>query len=76
MKNVEFHFALEGISGKGKNLIAFKKLKYLKMLKFLDSQNITWSKLYKTKNSKTISYEYFITGGAGYVGSKLVPKNY
>ena len=54
MKNVEFHFALEGISGKGKKFLlnCIQEAKIFKNAKILDSQNITWSKLYKIKNSK------------------------
>lgn len=54
MKNVEFHFALEGISGKGKKFLldCIQEAKIFKNAKIIDSQDITWSKLYKMKKNK------------------------
>ena len=54
MKNVEFHFALEGISGKGKKFLldCIQEAKIFKNAKVIDSQDITWSKLYKMKKNK------------------------
>lgn len=51
MKNVEFHFALEGISGKGKKFLleCIRETKIFNKAKLIDSENITWSKLYKLK---------------------------
>ncbi len=51
MKNVEFHFALEGISGKGEKFLleCIRETKIFNKAKIIDSQNITWSKLYKLK---------------------------
>jgi sporadic carbohydrate cluster protein (TIGR04323 family) len=51
MKNVEFHFALEGISGKGKFFLleCIKEAKIFKLAKTIDSTKTTWSKLYKIK---------------------------
>ena len=45
MKNVEFHFALEGISGKGEKFLleCIRETKIFNKAKLIDSQNITWS---------------------------------
>tara|TARA_Y100000591_G_C21388915_1_gene477212 strand:- start:143 stop:571 length:429 start_codon:yes stop_codon:yes gene_type:complete len=54
MKKVEFHFALEGISGKGKRFLldCIQEAKIFKNAKIIDSQKTSWSKLYKIKNNK------------------------
>ena len=54
MKKVEFHFALEGISGKGKRFLldCIQEAKIFKNAKIIDSQKTTWSNLYKIKNKK------------------------
>tara|TARA_B100001057_G_C22710597_1_gene895604 strand:+ start:165 stop:593 length:429 start_codon:yes stop_codon:yes gene_type:complete len=54
MKKVEFHFALEGISGKGKRFLlnCIQEAKIFKNAKIIDSQKTTWSNLYKIKNNK------------------------
>ena len=55
MKNVEFHFALEGISGKGKSFLneCISEAKIFKNAKVLDSSNTSWTKLYNLlKKSK------------------------
>ncbi len=48
MKNVEFHFVLEGISGKGKSFLneCISEAKIFKNAKVLDSSNTSWTKLY------------------------------
>lgn len=48
MKNVEFHFALEGISGKGKKFLmeCVEEAKIFKNAKIIDSTNTSWTKLY------------------------------
>ena len=51
MENVEFHFALEGISGKGRNFL-LERIKEAKMFmnaKTIDSTKTTWLELYKLK---------------------------
>ena len=51
MEDVEFHFALEGISGKGRNFL-LERLKEAKMFmnaKTIDSTKTTWLELYKLK---------------------------
>tara|TARA_Y100000816_G_scaffold291331_2_gene282381 strand:- start:5367 stop:5798 length:432 start_codon:yes stop_codon:yes gene_type:complete len=52
MRNVEFHFALEGISGKGSNFLrsCINEVKIFKKAKIIDSTKTTWSKLYKLKS--------------------------
>jgi len=49
MKNVEFHFALEGISGKGKNFLleSIKESKLFKQAKKIDSTKSSWSELFE-----------------------------
>ena len=54
MENVEFHFALEGISGKGKNFLieAIKEAKIFMKSQSIVSIETTWLDLYKImKNS-------------------------
>ncbi len=55
MENVEFHFALEGISGKGKTFLieAIKEAKIFMQSKSIESTKTTWIDLHKTmqKNS-------------------------
>jgi|TARA_B110000093_G_scaffold153721_1_gene169609 sporadic carbohydrate cluster protein (TIGR04323 family) len=54
MENVEFHFALEGISGKGKNFLieAIKEAKIFMKSQSIESIETTWLDLYKImKNS-------------------------
>ena len=52
MKNVEFHFALEGINGKGKKFImeAILEAKMFSNAKVLDSNKTNWLNLYKMIN--------------------------
>ncbi|MDC3089829.1 hypothetical protein OA346_01100 [Candidatus Pelagibacter sp.] len=52
MKNVEFHFALEGISGKGKNFIIdmILEAKMFSKSKVLESKKTNWLNLYKMIN--------------------------
>ena len=56
MEDVEFHFALEGISGKGRGFLleTIKEAKMFMKAKTIDSTKTTWSDLYKvmTKNKK------------------------
>ena len=54
MKNVEFHFALEGIVGKGKVFLldCIKEAKIFKNAKIIDSAKVSWSDLYKLKIKK------------------------
>ena len=51
MKDVEFHFALESIFGKGRKFLldCTKEAKKFKEAKIIDSTKTTWSKLYKLK---------------------------
>ena len=58
MEDVEFHFALEGLSGKGRDFL-LKNIKEAKMfmnVQTLDSAKISWLDLYKmmTKNKKSL----------------------
>ena len=57
MENVEFHFALEGISGKGRSFLleTIKEAKMFMKAQTIDSTKTTWSDLYKvmTKNKKS-----------------------
>ena len=56
MEDVEFHFALEGISGKGRDFLleTIKEAKMFMKAQTIDSTKTTWSDLYKvmTKNNK------------------------
>ena len=56
MEDVEFHFALEGISGKGRGFLleTIKEAKMFMKSQTIDSTKTTWSDLYKvmTKNKK------------------------
>ena len=56
MEDVEFHFALEGISGKGRGFLleTIKEAKMFMKTQTIDSGKTTWSDLYKmmTKNNK------------------------
>ena len=51
MQEVEFHFVLESISGKGKKFLldCIKEAKIFKEAKIIDSTKTTWSELYKLK---------------------------
>ena len=51
MKNVEFHFALENISGKGKKFLTscVKEAKIFKSAEVIDSTKTSWSKLNKLR---------------------------
>ena len=57
MENVEFHFALEGISGKGRDFLLkiTKEAKMFMKAQTIDSTKTTWTDLYKvmTKNKKS-----------------------
>ena len=52
MKNVEFHFALEGISGKGKNFIlsVISEAKLFSKSKVIETNKTNWLNLYKMIN--------------------------
>jgi len=52
MKNVEFHFALEGISGKGKNFIlsVISEAKLFSKSKVIETNKTNWLNLYKMLN--------------------------
>ena len=56
MEDVEFHFALEGISGKGRDFLleTIKEAKMFMKAQTIDSTKTTWSDLYTimTKNKK------------------------
>tara|TARA_B100000900_G_scaffold356018_1_gene325539 strand:+ start:551 stop:982 length:432 start_codon:yes stop_codon:yes gene_type:complete len=54
MKNVEFHFALEGISGKGKKFILkmISEAKIFSKSKILESDKTNWLNLYRMLNPK------------------------
>ena len=56
MEDVEFHFALEGISGKGRGFLleTIKEAKMFMKAQTIDSTKTTWSDLYKVmiKNKK------------------------
>ena len=58
MSNVEFHFALESISGKGKKFLqeCIKEAKVFKNAKMIDSSSTSWSELYSVmrKNEQKI----------------------
>lgn len=54
-KNVEFHFALEGIKGKGSFFLnnCLKELTIFENTKIIESKDVKWSDLYKMmKNQK------------------------
>ena len=48
MKSVEFHFALEGLKGKGTNFLknSIEESKVFSKSKHIDSKKISWSQLY------------------------------
>ena len=52
MKNVEFHFALEGVSGRGKNFIlnVISEAKLFSKSKVIESNKTNWLNLYKMIN--------------------------
>tara|TARA_Y100001970_G_scaffold294347_1_gene451161 strand:- start:19845 stop:20273 length:429 start_codon:yes stop_codon:yes gene_type:complete len=56
MEDVEFHFALEAISGKGKKFLldCIQEAKIFRKAEIIDSTKTTWSELYnlKVKNNK------------------------
>ena len=54
MEDVEFHFALEGICGKGRNFLleCIKEAKIFMNAKTIDSTKTTWSGLYKMMQEK------------------------
>ena len=54
MEDVEFHFALEGISGKGRNFLleCIKEAKMFMNAKTIDSTKTTWLELYKMMQEK------------------------
>ena len=51
MEDVEFHFALEGICGRGRNFLleCIKEAKMFMNAKTIDSTKTTWLELYKLK---------------------------
>ena len=54
MEDVEFHFALEGISGKGRGFLleTIKEAKMFMKSQTIDSTKTTWSDLYKVMTKK------------------------
>ena len=54
MEDVEFHFALEGICGRGKKFLleCIKEAKMFMNAKTIDSTKTTWLELYKMKQEK------------------------
>ena len=54
MENVEFHFALESIFGKGKFFLldCIKEAKIFREAEIIDSKKTSWSDLYKLKQEK------------------------
>ena len=54
MEDVEFHFALEGISGKGRGFLleTIKEAKMFMKSQTIDSTKTTWSDLYKVMIKK------------------------
>ena len=54
MEDVEFHFALEGIYGKGRNFLleCIKEAKMFMNAKNIDSTKTTWLELYKMTQEK------------------------
>ena len=57
MEDVEFHFALEGINGKGRDFLleTIKEAKMFMKAQTIDSTKTTWSDLYRAmvKNNKS-----------------------
>ena len=55
MEGIEFHFALEGICGKGKNFLLerFEEAKMFMKAKTIDSTKTTWLELYKMMQEKS-----------------------
>ena len=55
MEDVEFHFALEGICGKGRNFLleCIKEAKMFMNAKTIDSTKTTWLELYKMMQEKS-----------------------
>ena len=49
LENVEFHFALEGISGKGKKFLndSINEAKMFKNADYIDSTKLTWTELFE-----------------------------
>ena len=56
MSEVEFHFALEGISGKGKNFLldCLSEVKAFLNAEKLDSSKTDWIELYNLFKSKNL----------------------
>ena len=56
MEDVEFHFALEGISGKGRNFLleCIKEAKMFMNSQIIDSTKTTWVDLYKMMQEKKV----------------------
>ena len=56
MENVEFHFALEGISGKGRGFLleTIKEAKMFMKAQTIDSTKTTWLDLYKVMTKDKI----------------------
>ena len=54
MENVEFHFALESIFGKGRKFLldCIKEAKIFREAEIIDSKKTSWSDLYKLKQEK------------------------
>ena len=54
MEDVEFHFALEGISGKGRGFLleTIKEAKMFMKVQTIDSTKTTWLELYKMMQKK------------------------
>ena len=54
LKNVEFHFALEGINGKGKNFLfnCIKEAQIFMKVEKIDSKKTNWLKLYYMMKKK------------------------
>ena len=55
MDDVEFHFALESISGKGSKFLldCIKEAKIFREAEIIDSTKTTWSDLYKLRQEKS-----------------------
>ena len=56
MEDVEFHFALEGINGKGRNFLleCIKEAKMFMNSQTIDSTKTTWLDLYKMMQEKNV----------------------